>query len=89
MEWRADSEGSPLRSGWLFFDAVGVFLNNGVGEDLAGDALDFSTCGVGMEAFGKRKGEVLALAHGGDIGITDLAESVVDGLALGVEDRCL
>ena len=41
------------------------------------------------EAVGERKREIFALAHGGDIGKPDLAEGVVDGLALRVEDRCL
>jgi hypothetical protein len=29
------------------------------------------------------------LAHCGYIGKTDLAQGVVDGLALGIQDRCL
>src|SRR5580698_10044779 len=65
----------------LLVDAVGVFLNDGVCEDLAGDAFDFGASGVGLDAIGEREHEILALAHGGDIGKSDLAESVVDGLA--------
>ena len=74
---------------WLILDPVGVLLDYGVGEDLAGDAFDLGASGAGLEAIGERKHEILALAHGSDIGKTDLAESVVDGLALGIEDRCL
>ena len=51
-----------------------------------------STCARAASAsksVGEREREVFALAHGGDIGKSDLAESVVDGLALRVEDRCL
>jgi len=73
----------------LLFDLVGVFLDDGIGEDFAGDALDLGTSSVGPEAVGQRKRKILALAHGGHIGKSDFAESVVDGLALRVEDRCL
>jgi len=73
----------------LLLDAVGVFLDDGIGEDLACDALDFGAGGVGVQAVGERKCEVFALTHGGDIGKTDLAKSVVDRLSLRIEDRCL
>jgi hypothetical protein len=38
---------------------------------------------------GERKREVLALAHCGYIRKSDLAQGVVDGLALRIQDRCL
>ena len=97
FNWRPAGQEKPgvgggrggLADAQLLLDAIGVFLNDGVGEDFASDALDFCASGVGVETFGERKREVFALAHGGDIGETDLAKSVVDGLALRVEDRCL
>jgi hypothetical protein len=44
---------------------------------------------LGAERVIERKREVFALAHSGNLGKTDLAECIVDGLALRIEDRCL
>ena len=73
----------------LFLYAVCVLFDDGVGEDFFGDALDLGAGGLGGEAVGEGEGEVLALAHRGDLGKADLAQGVLDGLALGIQDRCL
>ena len=41
------------------------------------------------EAVGERELEILALTHGDHFSKPDLAQSIVDGLALWVQDRCL
>lgn len=82
---------SRRRAGWerLILDVVGEFFDDGIGEDFAGDALDLGAGFFGGERVGQSEGEVLALTDGGDAGEADLAQSVVDGLALRIEDRCL
>jgi len=80
----------PLKPTWyLFLNAVRKFFDDGVGEDLAGDAFDLVAGGFGSEPIGEGKREVFALADGGYVRIADFAQGVVDGLALGVQDRCL
>jgi hypothetical protein len=73
----------------LFLYAVGELFDYGVGEDFAGDALDLGAGGLRRQAVGERKGEILALAHGGDVCKPDLVEGILDGLALRIEDRRL
>jgi hypothetical protein len=73
----------------LVFELVRVLFDHRIGEDFARDALNFSTSGVGPQTVGERQLEVLALAHCGHVGIADLAQGIVDGLALRVQDRCL
>ncbi len=73
----------------LFLYAVREFFDDGVGQDFAGDALDLSADGVRLQPIGEGKREILALAHRGYIGETDLSQGILDGLALGVQDRCL
>ena len=81
-------EGVGARGG-LFLYAVGVFFDDGVGEDFFGDALDLGAGGFGGEAVSQRKREILALAHRRYLCESDLAQRVLDGLALRVQDRCL
>ena len=73
----------------LFLYAVRKLFDNGVGEDFAGDALDQGAGGVCGEAISEGKREILALANRADVSESDLAEGVLDGLALRIQDRCL
>ena len=73
----------------LVLDAVGVLLDYGVGEDFGGYALDYGFCRLGGEAFSEGEGEVFALAGALDSGEVHLAECILDGLALRVENRGL
>ena len=73
----------------LFLNAIRVLFDDGVGEDFAGDALNLFANGAGREPLVKRESEILALPHSGHIGKPDLAQGIVDGLALRVQDRCL
>ena len=41
------------------------------------------------QPIGQGKREILALAHGGYVCKPDLAQGILDGLALRIEDRCL
>ena len=70
------------------FEAEGVFLDDGVDEDLAGDAVEFGL-GGGLVGVVEREEEVLALADVGDAGVVHAAQSVGDGLALRIEDGTL
>src|SRR6185437_61213 len=71
----------------LFLDAVGEFLDHGVGQYIAGDLLDLGAGVLGAYAVGKGKHEILALAHSVHLAESDLAQRVVNGLALRIEDR--
>ena len=73
----------------LFLNAIRVLFYNGVGQDFAGDPLNLLTRGRCRKALIQREGEVFALADGSDIAKPYLAQSIVDGLALRVQDRCL
>jgi len=73
----------------LFLNAVCEFLDNGIREDFAGDSFDLGTGRIGSEAISQRKSEILALANRGNVRKADLAEGILDGLALWIEDRCL
>jgi hypothetical protein len=73
----------------LFVYTVCEFFDDGVGEDFAGDALDLGAGGLGLEPISKRQSEIFALANGGNVAESDLAQGIVDGLALWIEDRCL
>ena len=68
-------------------EAEGVFLDDGVGEDLVGDAFDFlpGCCGIGGEGVFESEQEVLSLADIGDAVVLHAAERAGDGLALGIE----
>ena len=61
------------------------FLDYGIGEDVAGDLLDFFAGGVFGEAV-EIEDEEFALADGLDFGVSEGGKGVVDGLALRVED---
>ena len=73
----------------LFLDAVCVLFDDRIGEDFGGDALNLGAGSLGGEPIGEGKREILALPHGSHLGKTDLAQGILDGLALRIEDRCL
>jgi len=77
------AEGEPTSG----FGAEGELFDDGVGEDLAGDAFDFGAGGLDVDAVFEGEEEVLALADVGDAPVFHAAKSIGDGLALGVEDR--
>ena len=80
----------PLKTGrYLFLNAVCKFFDDGVGKNLAGDALDLVAGGFGGQPIGERQGEIFALSDRGYIRVADFAQGILDGLALGVQDRCL
>jgi hypothetical protein len=61
------------------------FFDDGIGEDFAGDLLDFLFGGVFGEAV-EIEDEKFALADGFDFGVAEGREGVLNGLALRVED---
>src|ERR1035441_5999934 len=69
--------------------AVREFLDHRVGEHLAGDALHLGARRLRAQPFGQRKREIFALAHSGYLRKSDLAQGVLDGLALRIQDRGL
>src|SRR6185437_15563415 len=68
----------------LLLNAVREFLDHRVGEHIAGDALHFLARGFGVQLRGKGDHEVLSLANTIHARKTDLAQRIVDGLALWV-----
>ena len=66
-------------------EAEGELFDDGVGEDLGGDAFDLLAGGGGVEAVGQREQKVLTLADVGDASVGHAAESVGDRLALCIE----
>jgi len=83
QEWPAYAGRSLVR---LFLYAESEFFDHRVGEHLAGDALNLSVRGLGRETVSKRKREILTLAHGDYIRESDLAQGVLNGLALRIQD---
>jgi hypothetical protein len=78
-------EEARARDVWgLGFEAEGVFLDDGVDEDLAGDAFDFGG-GLGFGEIVEGEEEVFPLADVLDSLVVHAAEGLGDGLALGVE----
>jgi hypothetical protein len=69
------------------FEAEGELFNDGVGEDFAGDSLDFKLglCGVAGERVFEGKQEVLSLANISDARILHAAERASDSLPLSIE----
>ncbi len=70
-------------------DADGEFLDDGVGEDLAGDAIDFCLGGFAGEPVVEGEEEIFALADVGDAFVALAGERGLHGLALGIEDGAL
>ena len=68
-DYRQDIRGSHVRDSQLssFLNAVREFLDDRVGEHFAGDAFHLGAGRVGAQAVGQRNGEILALAHAGNI----------------------
>ncbi len=73
--------------GILFLNAIGKLFDHGVGEHFAGDPLDLSPRRINCESVRQSQCKVFALAHGSYGRKSDLAQSVLDGLALRIEDR--
>ena len=71
----------------LFLNAVCKFLDNRVGQHIAGDSLHGSAGHLMAQAICKRKREILALPHCAHFGVAHLAQGILDGLALGIQDR--
>jgi len=79
------------RGGNSELETDGELFNDWIGEDLAGDALDFEL-GLGRvrcERVFEGKQEVLSLADVGDTVQANATECAGDGLALGIEDSPL
>jgi hypothetical protein len=68
-------------------EAEGELLDDGVGEDFAGDTLDFELRmgWIGGERLFEGEEEVFSLADVGDAAGSHAAECAGDGLALGVQ----
>lgn len=73
----------------LFLNAVRELFDDGVGKDLAGNALDQGFRIGGRQAICEGKREILALANGFNLRESYLAKGVVNGLTLRIEHRGL
>jgi hypothetical protein len=69
------------------FGAESELFDDGVGEDLAGDAFDFDAGFFRIDAVFDGQEEVLALANIGNVFVFHATQGVGDGLALGIENR--
>ena len=76
-------------SGRLAFQLEAVLLDDGIGEHLAGDAIDLRLGVFAADAGVERDLEVLALAQIVDTAKTHLLQGAVNGLALRIEDAFL
>ena len=84
------SGGRALAAGCgLFLNAVGIFFDDWVGQHIACDALDLGAGGLGGRAVGQGKLEIFALANSRNLSKSELAQGIVNGLALRIQDRCL
>jgi hypothetical protein len=72
----------------LFLNAVCEFLDHRVGEDFTGNTLNLGPRSIGFKPIYQRQCEVFTLAHSGYIRKSDLAQGVLDSLALRIQDRC-
>ena len=86
-------EEGQLSFGWekLGFEAEGELFDDGVGEHLAGDALDFELGlgWIGGESVVEGEEEIFALADVGYAFVVHATERAGYGLALGVEHGAL
>jgi hypothetical protein len=73
----------------LGFEAEGELFDDGVGEDLAGDALDFELGLGGGESIVEGEEKVFPLADVGDAFVVHATERAGYGLALSVEHGAL
>lgn len=71
----------------LAFDAEGKLFDDGVGQNLGGDALDLCFRGFGVDSVFKGEEEILSLADVADAFVLHATECIGDGLALSIEDR--
>ena len=67
------------------FEAEGELLDDGVGEDFAGDAFYLGLGGALFEAIFEGQEEILSLPHVGDAAIFHTAESICNCLPLGIQ----
>src|SRR5580693_9144489 len=65
---------SPRSREPLLFNLVGEFFDDGIGEDVLGDALDLGARLLRIQRVGKRECKVFALAHRSNLSKPDLAE---------------
>lgn len=72
------------RSGLLDY-LEAEFFDDGVGEDVAGDAFDLGDGFFAGEAV-EREDEEFSLADVFDFGVAERGEGALDGLSLGIED---
>jgi hypothetical protein len=79
---RNDSEGGPYR---LLHDLEAVFLDNGIGQNFLGDALELRLSLATSPAV-EIQHEEFALADVSDAFIAEARERMVDGLTLRIED---
>src|SRR5271157_1761083 len=90
---RVPSRQSPAPAAvWYFrlpLELKAVFLDDGVGEDLAGDAIDLGLRVFAADARVERDLEVLALAQIVDALVPHFLQRAVNGFALRVEDTFL
>src|ERR1035437_6264409 len=76
-----------LHFGILFLNAICKLFDYRVGEHFASDPLDLGPRRINCEPVRQSQCKVFALAHGSYGRKSDLAQSVLDGLALRIEDR--
>src|ERR1700756_4150246 len=76
-------------TGESVFEGVAIFLNHRVGQDFAGNAIDFRLSFVPGEGTVEFEFEVLALAHVCQTFVAHLFQRAFDGLALWIEDALL
>jgi hypothetical protein len=69
------------------FEAEGELFDDGVGENLGGDAFDLVPRSCWLQTVFEGEEKVFALADVVDAFVLHAAEGVGDGLTLGVEDR--
>jgi hypothetical protein len=67
------------------FESEGELLDDGVGEDFAGDAFDLSFGGALFEAIFEGQQEILSLPDIGDATVFHTAESICNCLPLGIQ----
>ena len=73
----------------LFLNAVSELFNDRVGQHFTRNTLYLGLGLICSYPILKRESKVLTLAHTGNLRVADLAEGILDGLPLRIQDRCL
>ena len=76
-------------SGELFLYTISELFDYRICKNLTGDAFYLGPCDFNRKPVRKRKGKILPLAHRANLVESDFAQSVMDGLSLRIQDRCL